>query len=118
MGPDPLTPPRRAARLAVHESAADSQCGAVEERAQQVHPDYVRHARQLDRRYHGPGTITHRYPVGPVEQVLLDHVWTRGLVFGEWGWDVEWQIVRRAYVADSEVAQHVNWKGLAAADLR
>ena len=77
-------------RYTTHARARDRQCGAVEERAQQVHPDYVRHARKLDRRYHGPGTLTHRYPVGPVEQVLLDHVWTRGLAFGaygEWSWD-------------------------------
>ena len=89
-------------RYTTHARARDRQCGAVEERAQQVHPDYVRHARQLDRRYHGPGTITHRYPVGPVEQVLLDHVWTRGLVFGaygEWSWDVEWLLEEAARAA-------------------
>ena len=30
--------------------ARDRQSGAVEERAQQVHTEYLRHARQLDRR--------------------------------------------------------------------
>ena len=48
--------------------ARDRQSGAVEERAQQVHPEYLRHARQLD--YHPqaspPVTIT---PGPRVEQV-------------------------------------------------
>ena len=42
--------------------ARDQQSGAVEERAQQVHTENLRHARQLDRRYHPqaspPVTIT------------------------------------------------------------
>ena len=53
--------------------ARDRQSGAVEERAQQVHPAYIRHARVLDRRLHPAGSPTHRYPHGPVEQVILDH---------------------------------------------
>jgi len=54
----------------------------VEQRAQAVHPAYVHHARELDRRYHRlrspPLTIT----PGPVEQILLDHDRTRGIVLG------------------------------------
>jgi len=82
--------------------ARDRQSGAVEERAQQVHPAYIRHARVLDRRLHPAGSPTHRYPHGPVEQVILDHGHVRGLVFGaygEWSSDVEHLLEEAAHSA-------------------
>ena len=45
-----------------------------------VNPDYVQHARRLDRQYHaGAG------PPGPIEQRLTSHSAVRGLVFGHYG---------------------------------
>ena len=71
----------------------------MEERAQAVHQAYVRHARALDQRYH-PGVG----PVGPVRQIILDHVRVRGLAvggYGEWNWEVEWLLEAAARLAAS-----------------
>ena len=91
--------------------ARDQQSGAVEERAQQVHTENLRHARQLDRRYHPQASpyqpAGHDHPsTGPVEQVVLDHDRVRGLVirlviggYGEWSMDVEWLLEEAARTA-------------------
>ena len=48
------------------------------ERAQQVHTEYLRHARQLDRRYHPQASPPVTLTPGPVEQIVLDHDRARG----------------------------------------
>ena len=82
--------------------ARDRQSGAVEERAQQVHPEYLRHARQLDQRYHPQASPPVTITPGPVEQVVLDHDRVRGVViggYGEWSMDVEWLLEEAARTA-------------------
>ena len=82
--------------------ARDRPSGAVEERAQQVHPDYIRHARQLDRRYHPQASPPVTLAPGPVEQVVLDHDRVRGTTlggYGEWSVDVEWLLEEAARTA-------------------
>ena len=82
--------------------ARDRHSGAVEQRAQAVHPAYVHHARELDRRYHRLRSPPHTITPGPVEQILLDHDRTRGIVlggYGEWSCDVEWLLEEAAHTA-------------------
>ena len=82
--------------------ARDRQSGAVEERAQQVHAEYLRHARQMDRRYHPQASPPVTLAPGPVEQVVLDHDRVRGVVlggYGEWSMDVEWLLEEAARTA-------------------
>ena len=86
--------------------ARDRHSGAVEQRAQAVHPAYVHHARELDRRYHRLRSPPHTVTPGPVEQILLDHDRTRGascsagrLPYGEWSCDVEWLLEEAAHTA-------------------
>ena len=90
------------ARYTRHVRARDRQCGAVEERAQQVHTEYLRHARQMDRRYHPQASPPVTLTPGPVEQVVLDHDRVRGVVlggYGEWSMDVEWLLEEAARTA-------------------
>ena len=82
--------------------ARDRQSGAVELRAQDVHPAYLRHAQRLDRQFHPQRSPPVTLTPGPVEQIVLDHTTTRGLVFGgyaEWSWDVEWLLEEAARTA-------------------
>ena len=85
--------------------ARDRRSGAVEERAQGVHPAYLRHARALDLRYHPQQVAPHAAGPGPVEQTVLrnpNHGVVRGAAFGaygEWSWDVEWLLEEAARVA-------------------
>ena len=82
--------------------ARDRQSGAVEERAQHVHTEYLRHARQLDRRYHPQASPPVTLTPGPVEQIVLDHDCVRGAVlggYGEWSMDVEWLLEEAARTA-------------------
>ena len=58
--------------------ARDEQSGAVRHRESLVWGDYLRHARDLDRRYSPAGTT-------PIEDRLRWHGETRGLVFGAYG---------------------------------
>ena len=72
------------------------------ERAQQVHTEYLRHARQLDRRYHPQASPPVTLTPGPVEQIVLDHDRVRGAVlggYGEWSMDVEWLLEEAARTA-------------------
>ena len=75
---------------------------AVQARAQDVDGAYRRHARSLDAIHHPRGTPRFRHPIGPIEQVVLDHTRVRGLVFGaygEWSSDVEWLLEEAARTA-------------------
>ena len=58
--------------------AAEEQSGAVRHREHTVFPDYLRHAREMDRLYSPPGTT-------PIEDRLRTYTRTRGLVFGAYG---------------------------------
>ena len=97
--------------------ARDRQSGAVEERAQQVHTEYLRHARQLDRRYHPQASPPATLTPGPVEQIVLDHDRVRGVVlggYGEWSIDVEHLLeeaaraaARRDWRRMGSVSEHV-----------
>ena len=58
--------------------ARDEQSGAVRHRESQVWPNYLHHARALDRQYSPAGTT-------PIEDRLRSHTETRGLVFGAYG---------------------------------
>ncbi len=58
--------------------ARDEQSGAVRHREAQVWPSYLRHARDLDRRY-SPAGMT------PIEDRLRSYTETRGAVFGAYG---------------------------------
>ena len=74
----------------------------MEERAQQVHTEYLRHARQLDRRYHPQASPPVTLTPGPVEQIVLDHDRVRGAVlggYGEWSVDVEHLLEEAAHAA-------------------
>ena len=58
-----------------------------------MHAEYLRHSRQLDRRYHPQASPPVTLTPGPVEQIVLDHDRVRGVAlggYGEWRWDVEW----------------------------
>ena len=59
--------------------ARDRPSGAVEERAQRVHTEYLAHARRLDRRYHPQASPPVTLTPGPVEQVVLDQSQYAGL---------------------------------------
>ena len=62
-----------------------------------MHPEYLRHARQLD--YHPQASPPVTITPGPVEQVVLDHDRVRGVViggYGEWSMDVEWLLEEAA----------------------
>ena len=74
----------------------------MEERAQGVHPAYLRHARTPDQRYHPQQVAPHAAGPGPVEQIGLNHGVVRGAAFGaygEWSWDVEWLLEEAARTA-------------------
>ena len=84
----------------------------MEERAQQVHPEYLATSATHGswRRYHPQASPPVTIAPGPVEQVVLDHDRVRGVViggYGEWSMDVEWILEEAA-----RTAARRDWSGM------